>query len=115
MTEEPRFLSATSILNDKVTNPEGEELGEISDLVMDLQAGRVAYAVLAVKEMNGKLLAIPWSMFSAHGECECLILEASRAMLEEAPALDHEAWPKFTPSHDWLALVYKHFGSDLYW
>jgi hypothetical protein len=115
MQEQPRFLSATTIISDRVVNPAGQELGEIKDLMIDLEAGRIAYAVLAAKDMAGKLFAIPWPMFEVDGERRCFILRISRALLDEAPGMDEEAWPKYTPAHDWLARIYEYYGSDLYW
>lgn len=115
MAEQPRFLSATSIISDRVIDPTGQEIGEIRDLMVDLEAGRIAYAVLAAKDMGGKVFAIPWPMFEVDSERRCFILRISRAMLDEAPGMDEEAWPKYTPAHDWLARIYEHYGSDLYW
>jgi sporulation protein YlmC with PRC-barrel domain len=40
----PDFLSASTIKKDKVVNRAGENLGEIEELMIDLQDGRVAYA-----------------------------------------------------------------------
>jgi sporulation protein YlmC with PRC-barrel domain len=115
MKEQPRFLSATTIISDKVINPAGQTLGEIRDLMIDLEAGRIAYAVLAVNEMEGKLFAIPWSMFSVDSECRCVILKISRSLLDETPGMDEEAWAQYAPNHDWLARIYEHYGSELYW
>ncbi len=115
MEEQPRFLSATSIVSDRVINPAGEELGVIRDLMIDLEAGQIAYAVLEGKDMEGKLFAIPWSMFRVDSERRCFVLRASRDLLDTAPGMDNEAWPTFTPSHDWLARIYEHYGSELYW
>ena len=40
-------LSASSIASDKVKNLEGEDLGKIEELMIDLKSGRVAYAVVS--------------------------------------------------------------------
>ena len=65
--ENPDFLSTDSIKGDKVVNPAGEDLGKIEELMIDLENGRVAYAVLSFGGflgMGDKLFAIPWRAFS---------------------------------------------------
>ena len=39
-------LTATSIIGDKVENPEGEDLGTIDNLMINIQTGRVEYVVI---------------------------------------------------------------------
>jgi sporulation protein YlmC with PRC-barrel domain len=43
----PQVLSATTIIGDKVLNPAGEQLGNIKELMIDLDDGYIAYAVLS--------------------------------------------------------------------
>jgi sporulation protein YlmC with PRC-barrel domain len=112
MTTEPEFLSATTIIQDEVRNPEGQHLGEIEELMIDLEDGRVAYAVLSMDE---KLFAIPWPMLEVDAEKACFILKVSRNLLEEAPGMDEDDWPSHRTSHKWLAEIYAHYGYDLYW
>ena len=112
MTTEPEFLSATTIIQDRVRNPEGQHLGNIVELMIDLEDGRVAYAVLNLEQ---KLFAIPWPMLRLDADEECFVLNVSRELLEEAPGMDEEDWPAHRPSHKWLAEVYAHYGYDLYW
>jgi len=46
--EMPDFLSANTIKKDKVVNRAGEDLGNIEELLIDLENGRIAYAVLSL-------------------------------------------------------------------
>lgn len=41
-----KFLTASSIIRDKVLNQKGEHLGMIKDIMIDLENGRVEYAVI---------------------------------------------------------------------
>jgi outer membrane protein OmpA-like peptidoglycan-associated protein len=68
----PNVLSTTAIIGDSVVNRTGENLGKIEELMLDLEKGRVAYAVLSFGGFMGlgeKLFAIPF---------EALKLDASR-------------------------------------
>ena len=50
------------VIGSKVVNQENEDLGNIEDVVLDVEAGRVAYAVLSFGGflgMGDKYFAIP--------------------------------------------------------
>jgi sporulation protein YlmC with PRC-barrel domain len=62
----PLFLTARTINGDKVINMTGEHLGKVEDLIIDLENGRIAYAVLSFGgflDLGNKLFAIPWKLF----------------------------------------------------
>ena len=42
-----RFQKASDLLGKNVTNSEGENLGEIKDIVFDANSGRILYGVLS--------------------------------------------------------------------
>jgi len=44
------FLAATSIIGDKVTNPQNEHLGSIKDIMIDLHKDKKEYVVI---ELSG--------------------------------------------------------------
>jgi sporulation protein YlmC with PRC-barrel domain len=62
----PLFLTARTINGDKVINTAKEHLGKIEDLIIDLENGRIAYAVLSFGgflDLRNKLFGIPWKLF----------------------------------------------------
>lgn len=89
-------LSASTLVGDKVKNLDGEDLGEVEDIVIDLESGRVAYAVVAFGGgfMNsGKLVAIPWQSVVVDQGDKKLLLNASKEALESAEGFDKDDWP----------------------
>jgi len=101
----PRILSASSIANDSVCNPQGEKLGDIKDVMIDVRSGRIAYAVLSFGGFLGigdKLFAIPWSMLTVDASRKELILNVTKEQLEKAEGFDKDNWPDFadTSFHD---------------
>jgi sporulation protein YlmC with PRC-barrel domain len=59
-----KVLAADTLTGDTVVNRQKEDLGKIEHLMIDVQTGRVAYAVLSFGGflgMGDKLFAIPWS------------------------------------------------------
>ena len=49
----PMVLSASSICSDRVWNNSGEELGAIEELMIDVNSGQIAYAVLVFWRFHG--------------------------------------------------------------
>jgi len=114
---DPVVLSAGTISGDKVTNAAGESLGDIKDLMIDLEGGRVAYAVLSfggVFGMGDKLFAIPWEALRLDTENECFILDVPRETLEKAPGFDKDNWPNMADRR-WATDIHTHYGYRPYW
>ena len=60
----PQVMAADTLTGDDVRNGADEKLGEITDIMLDVPTGRVAYAVMSVGGVlgvGGKLFAVPWS------------------------------------------------------
>ena len=79
-----------------MVNYKGEDLGKIEEIMIDLDRGRVAYAVLSFGGFFGvgdKLFAIPWQAFSVDTTKKQLILNADKERLEKAPGFDKNNWP----------------------
>jgi sporulation protein YlmC with PRC-barrel domain len=113
----PHVLSASSITSDEVKNPQGESLGKIEDLMIDLNSGRVAYAVLSFGGLLGmgtKLFAIPWESLTVDTADKSLLLNVAKETLENAPGFDKENWPDMT-NPEWGSGIYSHYGVTPYW
>lgn len=93
-----RLLSSSTLCGDAVRNPQGEDLGKIEDLMIDVQTGNVAYAVLSfggIFGLGSKLFAVPWSALTVSEAEHRFILSVPRERLERAPGFDKDAWPDF--------------------
>ncbi len=114
---EPQVLSATTIIGDKVINPQGEHLGEIKELMIDLDLGRVAYAVLSfggVMGMGEKLFAIPFQALQLRPDRHEFVLNVDKEKLKKAPGFDKNNWPS-TADRTWGAQIHKYYGYEPYW
>jgi sporulation protein YlmC with PRC-barrel domain len=113
----PSVLSATSIINTSVVNAAGEDLGKIEELMIDLNSGRVSYAVLSFGGflgMGDKLFAIPFEALTVDTVEEQIILNVDKEILKNAPGFDKDNWPN-TSEHAWLVDVYEYYGYRPYW
>ena len=91
-----RVLGATSLTKDAVRNRNGDDLGSLKEVMIDIPAGRVAYAVLSFGGFLGignKLFAIPWEMLAVDEDRQCLLLDIDKKTLENAPGFDKDHWP----------------------
>ncbi len=89
-------LSATSIIGDSVKNGAGEDLGNIEDLMVNVDGGDVSYAVLSFGGFLGigdKLFAVPLQAMNLDTENKCFVLNESKERLENAPGFDKDHWP----------------------
>ncbi|MGB9929184.1 MAG: PRC-barrel domain-containing protein [Methanosarcina sp.] len=111
----PHFLSASTIRSDRVVNTAGEDLGKIEELMIDLQDGRVAYAVLSFGGFMGmadKLFAIPWQALSLRAHEHAFTLDIPKEVLERAEGFDKNNWPL---SREELSRTYTYYGYQPYW
>src|SRR5579862_2196264 len=95
-TRHPKVLSATTISSDRVKNSAGEDLGKIEDLMIDVDSGRIAYAVLSFGgflKMGNKLFAIPWEALKLDTLKKEFILHIDKSHLEKATGFDKDNWP----------------------
>ena len=116
-TEYPKVLSAGSLAKDKVKNLNGEKLGDIEDFMIDLDSGRVAYAVLSfggVMGVGSKLFAIPWKAMTLDTEDHAFVLDTPKEILERAPGFDKDHWPDMSDPK-WGTDIHTHYGIKPYW
>jgi sporulation protein YlmC with PRC-barrel domain len=87
---------AGSLIGMDVRNPQGEKLGDIKDLVVDLPSGKISYAVLGVGGFLGigeRDIAVPPSAFTVAPDENNLVLNADKTKIQNAPALTRNNWP----------------------
>ncbi len=111
------LLSATTLEGTEVTNPSGENLGDIKDLMIDVTSGRVAYAVVEFGGLFGigsKLFAVPMQALKQNARDKCFILDATKEALENAQGFDKDHWPDFA-DRKWQTTVHEHYKTTPYW
>lgn len=97
----PTLLSASTIAGDEVVNLKDEKLGTIDDIMLDVQTGKIRYAVLSsggFLGMGDRLFAVPWSAFRLDAENKRFILDVDVDRLKAAPGFDKDSWPNMADS-----------------
>lgn len=115
--ERPRVLPASTLAGKGVENQAGEDLGKIEELMIDLNVGRVAYAVLSFGGFLGvgsKLFAVPWYALKVDVGREVFILNVDKEILKNAPGFDKDNWPDMT-NVSWALGIHRYYGYRPYW
>ncbi|MGQ0594195.1 MAG: PRC-barrel domain-containing protein [Gammaproteobacteria bacterium] len=113
----PRIMAADTLEGNNVVNSEGETLGEIKHIMVDVPQGRVAYAVLSFGGFLGvgdKLFAIPWSALTLDADNHNFILDVPEQRLKDAPGFDKDHWPTMADER-WASQVHSYYHSRPYW
>jgi sporulation protein YlmC with PRC-barrel domain len=91
-----KYLTASSIIGDKVLNDSGEHLGEIKDIMLDILTGKIDYYVIEFGGFLGigvKHFAIPFALLQVDPVKKVFLFNQTREMLEKAPGIDMHHWP----------------------
>jgi sporulation protein YlmC with PRC-barrel domain len=110
-----KVFRASTIKGMGVWNLEGEHVGKIDELVIDIEKGQVVYAALSVGGFLGvgdKLFAIPWREFTLEvGEKEKgFRVDVTKEKLKAAQGFDKDAWPNVADPK-WREQVDRQFKS----
>jgi sporulation protein YlmC with PRC-barrel domain len=91
-----RRLTATSIIGDSVENRNGDDLGKIANVMINVSTGEVEYAVIEFGTflgLGGKLFAIPFRELRLNADKEVFILNREQDYLKRSPGFDKNHWP----------------------
>ena len=92
-----QYLTASSIISDKVLNDEGEHLGSIKDIMLDMRTGKIEYFVIEFGGFLGiaeKFFAIPFNRITLDAENKVLRFNEKKETLRRAPGFDKHHWPE---------------------
>jgi sporulation protein YlmC with PRC-barrel domain len=106
---------ADKIIGSKVINLEGENVGTIDELVIDIDTGNILYAALKSGGFMGlgdKLFAVPWRSLTAVPVEGIFIIDQSSAKLKKAPGFDKDNWPD-VGDRSWRAGIYEFYRHNI--
>jgi sporulation protein YlmC with PRC-barrel domain len=108
---------ASTIIGTEVQNKQGDYLGKITDLMVDPQDGRIAFAVLSHGGILGivtRFTAVPFSALTPGTGKRVFLLDASKEKIVDAPTFSRDQWPNVT-DREWSADTAKYYGQAPYW
>ena len=113
----PHVMAAATLDGHAVLSADGDDVGKIKEIMLDLSTGHIAYVVVAsggFLGIGGKLLAIPWAMLTLDASSDRFVLSASSEQIRNAPGFDKDDWPAMADPN-WATTVHAYYGSKPYW
>lgn len=113
----PYLMLAETLTGNDVVNHANEDVGEIDGIMLDVQRGRIAYAVLSVGGFLGignRLFAVPWAALTLDTDNKRFLLDISKERLENAPGFDKEHWPSMADP-TLATQLHEYYGVQPYW
>lgn len=108
----PALMGADTLLGNDVYNAADENLGTIKEFMIDMQSGRIVYAVLSFGGflgMGDRLFAVPWQALKLDTTNKRFRLNASKDKLKKAPGFDKDHWPSMADT-TWATGVHSFYG-----
>ena len=110
----PALMGADTLIGDSVVNGMEEDLGDIKEIMLDMNTGQVAYAVLAFGGFLGmgeKLFAVPWQALHLDTANHRFVLNVEKERLKNAPGFNKDAWPDMSDVN-WASQIHTFYGTD---
>lgn len=107
-----RPLRASKVIGMKVQNPQGQDLGKISDMVVNMNTGDVRYAILEFDPgifQGEKLFAVPSAQLRMAADRDTISYNMSKARLEKA-AVARSEWNTAWRDPNYLSNLDKVWG-----
>lgn len=110
-------MAAATLDGNKVVTIDGEHVGKISDIMLDVRTGRIAYAVLSEGGFLGvgtTLHAIPWGALTLNVDEKIFLVELMAEQIKTAPGFDRDHWPAMADPL-WASSVHDYYHRKPYW
>jgi len=113
-TTQTHFGKGTDLMGSTIKNSQGQSLGKVENIVVDMDSGNVSYVVLSSGGYIGigskELIAVPWKSFKLGQDSQSLVLDMDKQKLEQAPRFSQDKWPSMGDAK-WSEQVANYFGT----
>src|SRR5205823_7200719 len=110
------YIQTSKLVGRKVKSSEGKEVGIIKDVVIDRSTGCMSYTVLStggagtgVISGGGKIVAVPWAVYSPTSDLRFLTVNVDRDKIYNAPAFNYTQMDEYARP-DYMNNVYSYYG-----
>ena len=111
------LLRSSTLFSYRVKTPQGEDLGKLEDIMIDMAAKRIAYAIVSFGgflSLGDKWVPVPWEALTFEPAEKLLILQIDREKLQKAPNFEKETLPELA-NRQWGAVIHTYYGYPPYW
>jgi sporulation protein YlmC with PRC-barrel domain len=114
---EATLLRSSTLFSYRIKSPQGEDLGKIEEVMIDMEIKRIAYAVLSFGGFWGlgdKWVPVPWDALVFKADEKVLILNIEKEKLQKAPNFERATLPELA-NRQWGAVIHTYYGYPPYW
>jgi sporulation protein YlmC with PRC-barrel domain len=111
-----RYVQNSQLVGRKVKSSGGTEIGIVKDVVIDRINGCMAYTVVStggagtgVISGGGKIVAIPWAVYTPTSDLSVLTVNVDRDKIYQAPAFEYARMDEYARP-DYINNVYSYYG-----
>lgn len=113
-----KLVPASKVVGADVFNTTGIKIGEIKDVLMHPNTGKIAYATLAIGDYVGKgdkLTNVPWNAIrQSKKDTPGFVVNVDKTKLSTATYFDKNSWPD-EGDWGWQTNTYGYYGYEPYW
>ncbi len=115
------YIETSKFIGRPVKSAQGDEIGTVKDIVLDRSTGCLAYTVLSTTggsggggggtrvSGGGKMVAVPWSVYSPSADTNVLTVTVDRDRIYNAPVFDYARVEEYSRP-DYINNVYSYYG-----
>ena len=112
----PDLMGANTLIGNEVFNLQGQNIGDVKEIMLDMRSGQVGYAVMSFggfMSLGEKLFAVPWASLKLDTENKRFTLDVGLPRLEVAPGFDKNHWPDMADA-SWAKEIHAYYGITPY-
>jgi sporulation protein YlmC with PRC-barrel domain len=108
------LVKATDVMGNEVANLNGEKIGKVEEMAVDLETGRIVHVILSsggVLGIGEKRFAVPPRAFTSDSSEKALQLTVREENLKAAPQFEIKKWDEhLEPAR--VLQVYRYYGQE---
>jgi sporulation protein YlmC with PRC-barrel domain len=105
------WQKASDLTGKEVRGSDNANLGDIKDLAIDPEGGRILYGILSHR---GRLFAVPWTAMTLTQDGKYLVLNVDKNQLTDQVSFTSDNWPNLIDAR-WSGDIYRHYHVEPYW
>ena len=113
-----KLVRGSKVIGAELFNQQGEDIGEIQNLLVHPNTGKIAYATCEVDKYatgNDKLTNVPWNLIrQSKKDTEGFVVNADKAKLTGAKYFSASDWPDYNDTA-WHTTTYSYYDADPFW
>ena len=111
------MVGAELLIGTEVVDRDGNVIGHLHDILLDLRRNRIAYAAVELRRERPdgeRIVVIPWNALFQDGDADRFIVNADREHIESAPLVPAELAVHGLDG-ELATFAHSYFGTRPYW